>query len=45
MPRGTGVYVDEKDGDDDARQKAERAGSADKTPDVHKPEPGSEPPD
>lgn len=45
MPRGKGVYVDENDDDHDTRQKAERADSADKTPDVHTPEPGSEPPD
>ena len=45
MPRGKGLYVDEDDSDDESRRKDERADSADKTPDVDEPGPGSEPPD
>ncbi|WP_395308961.1 hypothetical protein V4U86_27255 [Mycobacterium sp. AMU20-3851] len=45
MPRGKGVYVDDDDSGDDSHRKVADEDIDEKTPDVHKPEPGSEPPD
>ncbi len=46
MPRGKGVYVDDDDsGGDSHRGVADDSDIDEKTPDVDKPEPGSEPPD
>lgn len=44
MPRGKGMYVDDDSGDD-SRPKVDESDVDERTPDVHKPEPGSEPPD
>ena len=43
MPRGKGVYDDESGGD--SRPKVDESDVDEQTPDVHKPESGSEPPD
>ncbi|GAA2549701.1 hypothetical protein [Mycolicibacterium diernhoferi] len=46
MPRGKGVYVDDDDSGDDSRSRVADESDVDaRTPDVDKPEPGSEPPD
>ena len=45
MPQGKGVYVDDDDSGDDSRPKVQESKVDEQTPDVHKPEPGSEPPD
>ncbi|WP_156409361.1 hypothetical protein [Mycobacterium sp. Root265] len=45
MPRGKGVYVDDDDSGDGSRPKVDESDVDEQTPDVHKPEPGTEPPD
>lgn len=48
MPRGKGVYVDDDDSGDDSQGKQRKVADSDvdeQTPDVDKPQPGSEPPD